>query len=218
MLLSAPRASQSAATAGRGREGGPTAPRARSWRPSRPRDSAQAWARPAGARRARATTTSNKHPLPLIDLVLTSSSILSASPHRSNSHSLPHPILTPTSIHFSPPTSIQSTPHLHPLLSPHRSTSHLPPPSNSHLILHPILTSSSIQSTPHLHPLLTPHPSTSHPLKFPFLNLNNLQTNAPPGRAESRSLENRRNPGVLGRRNTCRPSREKRHGGGVALC
>ena len=37
-------------------------------------------------------------------------------------------------------------------------------------------------------------------------------------RAEPRGLENRRTPGVLVQRNTCRPSRENRHGGGVALC
>ena len=173
---------------------------------------------------------------------------LTPPPHRSRSHLVLDPLRLPSSLQFSLPPSSNSHPHLHPLLTSHLHPIHSPPPStslpsslhfspptsiqfsphppsNSHLILHPIHSPppstshpSPIHFSPLTHPLLTPHPSTSHPLKFPFLNLNNLQTNAPPGRAESRSLENRRNPGVLGRRNTCRPSREKRHGGGVALC
>ena len=47
---------------------------------------------------------------------------------------------------------------------------------------------------------------------------NNRHTNAPAVRAESRSLETRRNPGVLVQRNRCRPKPDRRHLAGVALC
>ena len=98
-------------------------------------------------------------------------SSLQFSPHR-----IPHPLIQfspPPLIQFSPPST--SHPLLHPILTPSSIQFSPPPPSNSHP---PPPSNSSIQSTPHLHPLLSPHPSNSHPLKFPFLNLNNLHTNA----------------------------------------
>ena len=104
-----------------------------------------------------------------------------------------------------------------------------PQPTTPPLIA-PILTPTSIQSTPHppstSHPLISPihspPPSNSHPPQIPFFQ---SQQPAHLCTCSAGPAETGRNPQKSGRSgaarhmyNTCRPSRENRHGGSVALC
>ena len=147
MLLSAPRASQSAATAGRGREGDLRRP-VRVPGGLRGRGTAP---RPARDQRERAAP---EQPQP---------ATTPPPPHRFRSHLVLDPLRLPSSLQFSPHSSIQFSPHSSIQFSPHSSIHLSPhPPSNSHPTLiqfslppiHPILT--SIHFSPLIAPILTP--------------------------------------------------------------
>ena len=170
MLLSAPRASQSAATAGRGREGDLRRP-VRAPGGLRGRGTAP---KPARDQRERAACEHNRRRLP--------------SPHRS--HSILDPLRLPLSLPFSPdprssfrppslpfpldprsrfhPSSIRSPPHprssFFPILDPFHLSIHFSPVIAPIPFPTPIQLSPppSIQSTPYLDSFHLPPPSTSH--------------------------------------------------------
>ena len=141
MLLSAPRASQSAATAGSGREEGTSTP-VRAPGGLRGRGTAPRPARDPRERAAPEQPHQQQHPLPSsisfsprprssppppIAPVLTLASIFSPS-HPSPKHPLPRSV--PASPQFSPSPSSNSHPLPHPLSSPQIPLFSLPPPSH----------------------------------------------------------------------------------------